>query len=452
MKMRKALSLLLVSLMLVAAFGTLALAEEVTEITVWTKDRHDQEFMTNLIDKFNEENPDIHVVYEMYTDNYNQVIEIASSTGELPSILCLNGTAMSDSLKQREQMAYIDEYLTDEMKEIFDSSFFVENVNMHEGKIFSLPSTGTTLRLVYNQDILDRVGIEAPPTTVAEMVEYAIKVTEELGAEGIYGFALPLANPTSGLQRGVNNMPMLDGNPVFEGFDFAQGKYDFTAYKPYIQALAEIWAADAAFPGCESLNIDPLRTQFADGKIAMYMTYNHSEYGVYTQQFPSEANWQYAQLPSLGEEITGSQKLSAGTWYAMTTNCPDAEKGWRVLSAIYDLENLTAYYEQGLGVSVLPAVIEKAEAPESIKAVPYMGIHEYDKMWPLEPINIIPEGDDWGMGFARVIFGETDDIDGIIEDLNTRYNAAYDKSVADGLNEAIVYPNINAADPANTAN
>lgn len=451
MKSRKLLSLLLASLMLLAAFGAPALAEEVTEITVWTKDRHDQVFMTALVEKFNAENPDIHVVYEMYTDNYLQVIEIASSTGELPSIFVVNGTPMTDTIKQRDQMLYIDEYVTDEQMEIF-GDFLVEGVNMHDGKIFTLPSTGTTLRLVYNQDIFDRVGLEGPPTTVAEMVEYSIKITEELGSEGIYGFALPLANPRTGFQRGITNMVLLDGNPVYEGFDFAQGKYDFTAYKPYIEALAEIWAADAAFPGCESLQIDPLRTQFADGKIGMYMTYNHSEYGVYTQQFPTDVNWQYAQLPVLGDTITGSQKLTAGTWYAMSTNCPDPEKGWRVLSALYDLDNLISYYEQNLGVSILPAVIEAAIPPESIQTVPYMGIQAYDKMWPLEPSNIAPEGDDWGMGFAGYIFGQTSDLDGVVADLNARYNAAYEKSISDGTNPSIHYPNIDASDPVATAN
>ena len=42
------------------------------------------------------------------------------------------------------------------------------------------------------------------------------------------------------------------------------------------------------------------------------------------------------------------------------------------------------------------------------------------------------------------IFGMTD-IDSAIEDLNTRYNAAYDKVVAEGA-ERIVYPNF---DPLN---
>lgn len=451
MKHRKMLSILVSALLLMSIFGAAAIAEEPTQITIWTKDRHDQEFMTALWDAFNEANPDIHVNYEMYTDNYAQVIEIASSTNELPEIFCVNGTAMTDAMRQRDQIVYIDEFITDEMRETFDSSFFVEGLNMHEGKIFSLPNTGTTLRLVYNKDIFERAGLAGPPKSIDEMVEYAITITETLGGEGVYGFALPLANPRSGFQRGITQMPLLNGDPVFEGFDYAQGKYDFSSYKPYIEALAKIWEAEAAFPGCESLNIDPLRTQFADGKIGMYMTYNHSEYGVYTDQFPTEQKWDYEQLPTLTGEILGSQKLSAGTWYAMTTTCTDTEKGWRVLSAMYDFENLVNYYEKGLGVCVLPAVIEKAKTPAAIETLAYMGIQPTDKMWPLEPINIVPEGDDWGVRFAEVIFGVNTDIDGIIEDLNARYQAAYEKSVADGLNAEVHYPEIDAKDPANTA-
>jgi len=453
MKIRKILSLLLISVCVLGAVSLPAFAsEEVTDITVWTKDRHDQEFMTALVEKFNAENPDINVIYEMYTDNYNQVIEIASSTNELPSIYVGNGDAQSDMLRQRGQLAYINEYLSDEMREIFDSSMFIEGRNMFDGKIFSLPATGTTLRLVYNQDIFDRVGISGPPTTVAEMVEYSIRVTEELGGEGIYGFALPLANPMSGFQRGVNVMPQLDGAPNNQGFDFVTGEFDFASWKPYIEALHEIWAADAAFPGCESLNIDPLRTQFADGKIAMYMTYNHSEVGVYTDQFPTEINWQYAQLPTISGEITGSQRLNAGYWYIMTTNCPDPDKGFRVLEALYDLDNLIAYYEGGYGVSVVSTVIANAKTPAAIEKVPFMGIQPTDKIWPIEPQNIVPEGNDWGVAFSEYIFGIATDLDAVIADLNVRYQAAYEKSIADGLNVQVQYPNFVASDPANTAN
>lgn len=425
-------------------------SSEVTDITIWTKDRHDQELMTALFDKFNEDNPDINVIYEMYTDNYQQTVEIAAGTNELPDLLVLVQPIV-DSLLARDMLVMLEDYMTPEFRARFDESLFMEGINMADGEIFALPNTGNTLRLVYNQDIFERVGLSDPPASLAELVDYSKKITDELSSEGIFGFALPLKNPRSGLQRGFVAIPSLSGYPINnEGFDFSQGKYDFAPYKPVVEAFEEIWSSGAAFPGCESLEIDPLRTQFADGKIGMYMTYSHSEWGVYTDQFPTDQSWQYAMLPTIEGKIEGSQSISTGFWYSMTSACDDLDKGWRVLEAIYSEENLVDYYEQGFGVSVLSSVKEAAQTPQSVSEVPYMGLHENDKVWPKGPASIAQEGDDFGQVFGSIIFGSGADLDAAIEDLNTRYNAAYEKAIEDGIEVLISYPNFSASDPAGT--
>ena len=58
---------------------------------------------------------------------------------------------------------------------------------------------------------------------------------------------------------------------------------------------------ECAFPGCESLDIDPLRTQFAAGKIGMYFSYSAAEPGVYENQFPMDSSkWNAAPIPTVG--------------------------------------------------------------------------------------------------------------------------------------------------------
>ena len=59
-------------------------------------------------------------------------------------------------------------------------------------------------------------------------------------------------------------------------------------------------------------------------------------------------------------------------------------------------------------------------------------------------MNVFVEGKDYDTVCVECIFGMTD-IDEAIEDLNTRYNAAYDKSIENG-EERIIYPNF---DPYN---
>lgn len=427
-----------------------AASGEKSTITVWTKDRHDQELMTKVVEQLNQEYDDMEVIYEMYTDNYPQTVEIAASTGELPDILVLTDPVI-ESLLPRNMLYFLDELAPADFVSRFDNDLFIENINMQNGKIFSFPNTGNTLRLVYNKDIFARVGLPGPPETMQQMVDYAKKITDELSGEGIYGFALPMKNPTSGFRRGITMIPQLSGYPVFEGFDFATGKYDFSSYKPAMEALTTIFTTGIAFPGCESLEIDPLRTQFSDGKIGMYMTYSHSEWGVYTAQFPTEAQWEYAVLPTYEGSITGSQKLSAGFWYAITTNCDAPEKAWRVMEAFYSQDNLVAYYEQGLGVSVINSVKNASKTPEAITYTPAMGIQPNDKIWPLEPKGLTVEGDDWGTVFGAIVFGARKDMDGAVQELNDRYNAAYEKGVADGVTKQIHYPSFKANDPAGTA-
>jgi len=425
---------------------------EVTDIVWWTKDRHDQEFMAEFIEQFNKDNPDINLIQEIYTDNYQQTIEIASTTGELPDIVGLVMGNIVNNLLTRDLLLGLNDYITPEFKSTFGDDLFIEGVNMKDGEIFTFPFTGNSTRLIYNKDIFERVGLSGPPKSVEELVEYSKKITDELSSEGIYGFALPLKGPRSGLVRGFVSIPSMSGMPVAEGFDYSKGEYDFTGYKTALEGFREIWASGAAFPGCESLEIDPLRTQFADGKIGMYMSYSHSEYGVYTNQFPTDVEWGYALLPTNEGEIKGSQKMNAGAWFAIAKTTENPDKAWRVLEAIYSKDLLVPYYEQSLGVTILDSVTSVAKQPDGIAYTAEMAVQPSDKIWPSGPLAVTPEGPDWGEIFVNAMFDSSINIDAAIEDVNTRYNEAYQKSMDAGTDVLIKYPNFDPTDPANTMN
>ena len=424
-----------------------------TRIEVWTKDRHDLVYMEEKIAEFEAANPDIDIVYEPYTDNYQQVIELAATNGQLPDIVCVIQSTVN-ALKGRGDLVGLNDYLTDEMKAVFTPDFFIEGVNMLDGQIVSLPNTGNTIRLVVNNDLLAKAGFNAPPKSIEEMAMMAKTVSDKFGNDGIYGFALPLKNPTSGFQRGVVAMPSLSGLPIRDGYNFVTGKFDWGSYVPAIEVLKTMWNDGSFYPGCESLEIDPLRTAFAMGEIAMYMTYSHSEYGVYKDQFPMDPSlWSYEKIPSYSGTIEGSQGMSAGTWYGLTANSKNPDEAWRVMEFLYSVDLLSGYYEGGFGVSVVPAVVAASEQPDSIKQVQYMGLTETDKMWPLGPQGLtVPTGGQWGDLFFEYMVGRRNDIDAIVNELNATYDAAVEIVVSDTGTPAPVYPSFKASDPAGTAN
>jgi multiple sugar transport system substrate-binding protein len=277
-------------------------------------------------------------------------------------------------------------------------------------------------------------------------VQDAKQITSKLKGQGIYGFAANLKNPAQAYSRSIDYILMRSGG-VEAGYDFVNGKYDFTGYKPILNAYREIFTSGAAFPGSESLDIDPLRTQFAAGKIGMYISWTHSEPGVYMNQFPTKENWDVAQLPTIDGTVKGTQHINlAGRWFLMNAHSKNQDKAWKVMEFLYSDDLLSGYYKNGLGMVTLPSVLQKAEKPDTVKKWPNLELTEKDKIWPAVPIGVKPEGNDMYFVFNAIILGAMD-VDKGIADLNTRYNAAYDKALKDGKTKKIQYPNFTPDNP-----
>ena len=419
---------------------------EKTVIKVWTMNRADQDYMKSKIEQFNNENPDhIEIDYQIYAENFTQSLDIAMATNEGPDVFFDGHTAFNDHLP-KGNLAPLDDYLTPEFKARFGEGAFIEGLNMVDGKIYSLPAISTTPRLFYNKAIFEKAGIAAPPKTVDEMVQIAKTITEKLKGEGIYGFAANLKNPAQAYSRSIDYILMRSGG-VEAGYDFKTGAYDFSGYKPILEAYRDLFTSGAAFPGSESLDIDPLRTQFAAGKIGMYISWNHSEPGVYLNQFPTEEPWDVAPLPTIDGSEAGSQHLNlAGRWFLMNANSQHKDEAWKVMEFLYSDDLLSGYHTNGLGLVMVPSVLEKAESPETIQRWPGLALTEKDKIWPPLPTGVKPEGNDMYYVFNQIVLGGLD-IDQGIADLNARYNAAYEKAVQDGVAKKIQYPEFDPANP-----
>lgn len=408
-------------------------------ISYWTTNRHDAEYLTPLIEEFNNTNERIYIDYQIYADNFAQMLDLAFSTNSAPDVFMMSSTdSLEVQVKEKKMLLDLSQFMTEEDYARFGEGAFVEGINSIDGGIYSFPYTASAARLFYNQDIFDRVGIEGPPTTVAEMVEYATLITNELSGEGIYGFAGNYKSAASSVARSIDMVNVRSGGNR-SGFDYSTGTYDFSTYKEVLEAFRDMFATGVAFPGSESLDIDPLRTQFAAGKIGMYMSISHGEPGVYATQFPTDQNWNCAQIPTLSGNVDGKQQLwFGGSQCAINANTAHPEEAWEVFQFLHSDEVMSGYHTAGLGTVMIPSAVEKADPPETIAKMPNLEITSDDVQYPVMP-TVVVEGKDYYTVMVECIFGMTD-IDKAIEDLNTRYNAAYDKVVAAGT-ERMVYPN-----------
>lgn len=415
-------------------------AGDKTVISYWTTNRHDMAFMTPRIDEFNKTNDHIYIDYQVYADNYAQMVDLAFSTNSAPDVFQLTGAdPIEVQVREKKMLKSLSVFMTKEDIARFGEGAFVEGINMVDGEIYTVPYTASACRLFYNQDIFDRVGISGPPKTLDELVEYATLITEKLSGEGVYGFAANYKSATSSVMRTLDMVNMRSGGNR-NGYDYAKGVYDFSTYKPVLEAFKKMFAEGVAFPGCESLDIDPLRTQFAAGKIAMYMSVSHAEPGVYASQFPTEQNWNCAQIPTISGNVDGKQQLwFGGSNIGINANTAHPEEAWEVFQFLHSDEIMADYHSAGLGTVMIPTAVEKATPPAEIEKMPNLEINADDVNYPPLPATVVVEGKDYCTVMIECIFGMTD-IDKAIEDLNTRYNAAYEKEIANGV-ERIQYPN-----------
>ncbi|MDF2836389.1 MAG: transporter substrate-binding protein [Paenibacillus sp.] len=395
---------------------------EKTKISYWTNDRHDADYIKQVVDNFNQTNDyNIEVELVVKTDEYDQAIDISFVSAQAPDVFRAKENTIQTYYK-KGYLEPIDGYLT-------DASQFpeIENFNTFDGKRYSLPNFGATMRLVYNVDLFQKAGIATPPTTLAEMVEAAKKITEVGKADGAYGFAQNFKNPGSAFGRSARVIAEMSGYGGF-GYDHKTGKYDFSNFKEIINAFKQIKDDGSMLPGVESLDIDPLRAQFAEGKIGMYLSFS-SEPGVYKNQFPAKIQWAAAPPPTIDGNINGASGFLGGQWLVMSNQSKNKDAAWKFMQYMYGDDVLKPYHEQGFGISMVPHIAASA-APPQIEGIEGFLPTKYDGVWPLAPTVTIEGSDNWTEFWKYVVKGG--DFDALVKQLNDRYNTALDKARVNG--------------------
>lgn len=398
------------------------------KLTWWTYKNSDQTFMQSYIDKFNKENKDgITINYVVQTsNNFRQALQLAFQSNQAPDLF--TGQDLASYYVPKNEVEPLDKYISSSMKSRFGKYYSSEGDNAVNGKIYSLPSQGITYRLMYNKDLFKQAGIANPPATLDEMVADAKKITQMGKSQGVYGFAMNLKNTQTSMERSVNVVGMASG---FRYYDYKTGKYDFTPYKPILTAFHQIVADGSMFPGYESLDIDPLRTQFINGKIGMYFG-GAWEPSAYVGLNPkATTNYGAAQVPTISG-VKGATFISGLRWLFMSSKTQNKSQVWKVMDYFYSDDVQADYQKQGLGLVVIPSVTAK-----NIKST-LAGMNDFqptnrDAIYPAAPNEsaLAIQGQTFDAVFAAVIEGSSS-FDKVVDGLNEKYNTALQAAIKDG--------------------
>ena len=438
--MKKRISLLVaivMALSLVLA-AVPALADK-TVINYWSNDRHDETYMSAMIEKFNASHEDIEIKMTIMTDDFENSIMMAIEGNTAPDII-----GQSVTLKNMVDMnAVVDltPYITadEEYQKVNDPfNHKYEGLNAIGDAIYWVPSGQRSgVRIEYNKALLAASGFDSIPATLAEYVAMAKKITEDGAANNpvTYGIGFTSSSP---FERQLEMMAQVSG--VFY-YDYANGKFDFSGYKPFLEAGRELVAV--AYP--DQQGVDNMRAQFAAGSFALWGNASQ-EAGVFTNQFPVEAfEWGVAPVPSLDGEIKGALQVNPNKGYLMLEGCQNKDAAWEVIKFFQSEEFLVGYMEGGFDLPITSYIDEKIDKSKMGRMADF-SLLPYESVYPAVPtINLT--GDDYRTQLWNAIMGHMD-IDEAINDLNTRYNAAYDEDISYGSVKRLVISDYDPLHPS----
>lgn len=171
--MKKLISIVIISALLVLSIGTMAQAQ--TNIEVWHYFA-DSKGMEYVVDEFNSTHSDIKVESKFihFSELENQITKGLMS-GNIPDVLITGSDTLA---KWAENGALLD--ITERANEWGMEDKFFEGAwesGMYEGSLYAIPQNINTIAIFYNKDLFKEAGLSGIPNTWEQLRTYAEKIS-----------------------------------------------------------------------------------------------------------------------------------------------------------------------------------------------------------------------------------------------------------------------------------
>ncbi len=383
----------------------------------------------------------VYIFMETNIDNYDTALNTMVQAGTYPDIC-----DMYNRPNYLEAGYFMDLYELGkeypEVQAVIDrwEPFFAQGVSLRGDKLVCMPLEYVPIKMVYNQEIFNECGITEEPQSWEDIYDYA-KIITEKGDGEYYGFAWT-SMWTATFRRFVGKAGIASlGVGMFNN---NTGVYDFSPYKETVELIGKMYQEGMMFPTPFDQHIDPIRERFSEGRVGMEIAPAY-DYSVYTKQFIAEFDWKVCDVPSLVgyDRAYKGAALNRGN-ITITSWVPEDHvaatvDAWVFLNSDGLYENL---FEQAAIIPQDPAIAAKVLAESSIDFDPNWIKMSDVKNYTAENVRpdslLTLEGDSFEEAFTNVMTGDVA-WDDMIEDLNKRYNDAYQEAKADGLVDTAIY-------------
>ena len=309
----------------------------------------DVDAQQKMVDKFNEEHPDIQVVLEAYGSDFDTKISASMGSGDAPDVMYMwNYPAYHDGLEPLD--SYIEKEGEDYKKNFYSTLW---NYNSYDGQIYGLPVGFTTHCVYYNKDLFEKAGVEEPKDgwTWEDLEEKAKKINEATGVKG-FSFSMKPDPYDYEMYLWSNGTAYCDKEGKMEGYINSDKALE--TYKMFQDMAKDGYAVATEKSGSD---------EFESGQTAMFV------YGAWAVKKYTEAgvNFGLAKLPSFGTEKSASILSSSGV--AIAKSSKNKEAAWEFVKYWTDEENNKSRI--GTEFPVLVSVVESEKILDKPEYAPF---------------------------------------------------------------------------------
>ena len=306
--------------------------------------------------------------------------------------------------------------------------YMVPGLSLVGGIITALPLEVLPIKMAVNLDLFEKSGLDPYALkTWDDVVAAAKKITEDNpGTAWGYG-----ATTWSAYYRRLSMKAAMNSTQV-GWWDPNTETYSFGQYETVIKALKQMHD-DGSMLGLDDLAIDPIRAEFAAGKVGMFPAPAY-DWSVYTNQFPAECEFTFVDMPSYdgtapykGVMINRVNNSICAPLYDASTPEHQAAvvEAFNFLNS--DYLNGVIYANAGM-IPVKQSIIDATELviTENVEAWKAMAqIDGYAPMFVYPDSALQLEGDNYATVFSSIVHGDIEWSAEVIADLEARYNEAY---------------------------
>jgi multiple sugar transport system substrate-binding protein len=415
----------------------------VTTITVWSNDAGSEAGHRPIIERFNSTTGaqrGIRVDYTIYGADWQTAMNVAMETNREPDMM-KTFTNFEQYIEAGRMLPWTEIPGIEDILRAQEP--YARNQNsVFNGVTYSVVWNGWYSGFHYNKSLVQRAGFAAPPRTWAEFEQQAIAIAR-LEPGRIYGYAMPLVWSPDFTTWMTEYFAASSIGHLY--WNFTEGRFQFADFTPYFEMLGRIRDAGAMFPGMESLSDDQQRAYFADGRIG-FIGGAGWNVGVLYDQFPfgggasgSPANpsgWDYAPMPVQNLNTSYAVPVSAAASYVVSAKVRNDRDKLNKIGEVIRLfvgdETQISMFNAGYFMPIRPDIVSRG-SPQRQQFISFGQSATRLITMPTGPTTrITPEGADRVAVIGQILTGQipVTGIRAALEDLDRRYNAAFDQAVS----------------------